>query len=492
MCDIFATLAGGQQFTKLDLKHAYLQLPVHPESRPYLTINTHKGLFQYNRMVFGIAPAPAIWQRTMDELLAGVPGTQCLLDDMLITGRTEREHRQNVQDVLQILMDHGLKVNINKCEFLKDHLEFCGHVIDKTGLHTTDEKVKALIEAPIPRNVTQLHSYLGLLNYYNKFLPNLAHTLFPLHRLLEKQQQWKWTESCSAAFKASKELIRSSRVLVHYDLSKPLSIACDASPYGLGAVLSHSMPDGTDRPVAFASRSLTPAERNYSQIDKEALAITWALKKFHFYIYGGSFTLLTDHKPLLAIFNPTKSISQTTAARLQRYALLLGAYQYEIRYRPHDKHTNSDAFSRHPLPLSTNYVRDSPPSIYFSKILTAVEIAQETSKDADLQEVLSYVQHGWPFQTSPRLRPFHSRNLELSVREGCLLWGERVIVPPALQKPTLQILHEGHPGIVRMKQKARGHVWWPTLDEDIGNYVAACSGCAQAQRCYPRGTVQPW
>ncbi|CAH2285941.1 Hypothetical predicted protein [Pelobates cultripes] len=159
---LFASLAGGQKFAKIDMKNAYLQLSVHPDSRQLLMINTHWGLFRYNHMVFGISPAPAVWQRTMDKLLAGIPGTQCLLDDMLVTGKSEEEHKQNVEAVLQRLMEYGLKVNLDKCQFMQDRLEFCAHVIDKHGLHTTDEKVKALQDAPTPQNVTRLRPYLGL------------------------------------------------------------------------------------------------------------------------------------------------------------------------------------------------------------------------------------------------------------------------------------------------------------------------------------------
>lgn len=148
--DLFGSLAGGQKFTKIDLKQAYLQLQVHPDSRHLLTINTHKGLFQYNLMVFGIAPAPAIWQRIMDEVLAGIPFTQCLLDDMLITGPTDEEHRKNVEAVLERLQRYGLRVNLSKCKFLKSRLEF----------------------------------------YYHRFLPNLAHQLYPLHHLLDARAKW--------------------------------------------------------------------------------------------------------------------------------------------------------------------------------------------------------------------------------------------------------------------------------------------------------------
>ncbi|XP_060063527.1 uncharacterized protein K02A2.6-like [Ylistrum balloti] len=195
--DIFANLSGVQHFTKIDLKNAYLQMEVVEEQRPLLTINTHRGLFRYNRLVFGIAAAPAIWQRTMEQILQGIPGVQCIIDDMIITGRTEEEHLQNLGSVLGRLQKYGLKANIEKCDIFKDKIEFCGHVINAGGLHKTQEKIKAVVEAAVPENVSQLRAFLGLVNYYGKFLHNLASTLRPLHKLLEKNAPWVWSREVS-------------------------------------------------------------------------------------------------------------------------------------------------------------------------------------------------------------------------------------------------------------------------------------------------------
>ncbi|XP_040195338.1 uncharacterized protein LOC120928305 [Rana temporaria] len=360
------------------------------------------------------APAPAIWQQLMDEVLAGIPFTQCLLDDMLITGPTDEEHRKNAE---------------------ASQLEFCAHTVDRHGLHTTEEKVKALTHAPTPQNVTQLRSYLGLLNYYHRFLPNLAHQLYPLHRLLDARAKWIWTEKCEGAFRISKDLILSSRVLVHYDLKKPVILACDASPYGLGAVLSHVMSDGTERPISFASRSLTSAEQNYSQIDKEALAIVWATKKFHAYIYGREFTLITRAGPTMG-------------------------------------------------PNGTHVEVHRPRSCLSTSL-----IARHTATDPFLSQIFSYVQTGWPERVPSEFRPYFARKCELVTNVGCLQWGNRVIVPQYLQSTMLRMLHEGHPGVVRMKQRARSYVWWPQMDTAIEDYVAQFPECCQPQK---RGTLQPW
>ena len=332
--DIFANLAGGQKFSKIDLRQAYHQLEMEEDSKKYLTINTPMGLFQYNRLVFGITSAPAIWQRTIDQVLEGTSGTSCILDDMIITGKNDEEHLANLEEVLRRLQVHGLRANKAKCEFFKEKITFCGHDIDSHGLHKSPEKVEAVLKVPRPRNVAEVRSFLGLVNYYNRFLPNLSTVEHPLNQLLENNHQWKWTEQCETAFHNVKEMITSEQVLTHYDPSLPLRpLVCDASPVGIGAVLSHVMNDGTERTIAFASRTLTKTEQGYAQIDKEALAIVWGVKKFHVYLFGRSFTLYTDHQPLTSIFHPHKSIPVDTAARLQCYALFLSGYDYKIEYK---------------------------------------------------------------------------------------------------------------------------------------------------------------
>ena len=205
--DIFADLAGGQKFSKIDLRQAYHQLEIEEDSKKYLTINTHTGLFQYNRLVFGITSAPAIWQRTIDQVLEGKSGTSCVLDDMIITGKNDEEHLANLEEVLCRLQVHGLRANKAKCEFFKEKITFCGHDIDNHGLHKSPEKVEAILKAPRPCNVAEVRSFLGLGNYYNRFLPNLSTVVHPLNQLLENNHQWKWTEQCETAFHNVKEMI---------------------------------------------------------------------------------------------------------------------------------------------------------------------------------------------------------------------------------------------------------------------------------------------
>ena len=238
-------------------------MEVEEESQEYLTVNTLQGLYRYNRLVFGIPSAPAIWQRAIDQGLDGVEGTSCLLD-MIITGKDDQEHLDHLEDLLKRLKEHGLRENRGKCKFFQKKITYCGHVVDQDRLHKTQEKVDAVVNAPRPENVKQVLSFLGLVNYYHQFLLNLATALHPLNQLLEQGKRWKWTTESEAALIKVKKLITSDMVLTHYDPGRPLRLACDASPVGIGAVLSYIMDEGSERPMAFASRTLSRAERNYS------------------------------------------------------------------------------------------------------------------------------------------------------------------------------------------------------------------------------------
>ena len=328
--DLLASLGGGKTFTKLDLAHAYQQIPLEENSKQYVVINTHKGLYRYNRLPFGVSSAPAIFQRTMEGILRGIPKVCVYIDDILITGATEQEHIRTLDKVLTRLAEAGLKLKQAKCSFLRPSVEYLGHNISAEGLRPTKEKIRAIQEAPAPCNVSQLRSFLGLLNYYGKFLPNLSSILAPLHRLLHKKTVWKWTSEQEKAFQEAKALLTSPCLLVHFDADRELLLACDASPYGVGAVLSHRMDDGTEKPIAFASRTLPAAEKKYSQLDKEGLAVVYGVKKFHQYLFGRHFEILSDHKPLQHLFSEHRPVPVLASARIQRWALTLSAYSYSI------------------------------------------------------------------------------------------------------------------------------------------------------------------
>ena len=236
------------------------------------------------------------------------------------------------------------------------------------------------MNAPRPQSVAEVRSFLGLVNYYHKFLPYLATILHPLNQMLERNYQWDCTDQCEEAFDKVKVMIASDLVLTHYDPNLPLQLACDASPVGIGAVLSHVMPDGTERPIAFASRSLSKAERNYAQIDKEALATVWGVKKFHNYLFGRNFTLLTDHEPLTSTFHPSKSLPAVTAARLQRYALFLAGFAYTIRYKNTKLHGNADGLSHSLLHSKPPEEESNPADLFYATQFEPLPVTAEQVK----------------------------------------------------------------------------------------------------------------
>ena len=208
--ELFASLSGGCQFTKLNMSQTFLQLELEEESKPYLTINTHKGLFQYNRLPFGVASVPAIFQRCMESFLQGCKGVCVYQDDILVTGKTWEEDLANLDEALGRLGNAGIHLNRQKCLFMHHSVEYLGHVIDSQGLHPTKEKVRAIREAPRPQNVSELRAFLGILNYYHRFLPNLSMQLAPLHVLLQKRTKWQWGTAQEKAFQTAKAAVQTS------------------------------------------------------------------------------------------------------------------------------------------------------------------------------------------------------------------------------------------------------------------------------------------
>lgn len=495
--ELFAKLAGGSKFTKLDLSQAYSQIPLDESSQQICTVNTSKGLLRYARLPFGIAPAVGIFQRHMDNLLQGIPGVAGFLDDLLVTGADDESHLQSLELVLRRLQDSGLRCGMSKCDFMQDRVCYLGHRIDSAGLHPLPEKIRAIVDAPQPQDVSQLRSFLGLVNYYGKFLPNLSTELAPLHHLLNQGVEWCWKATQDAAFQNCKDLLSKAPVLAHFDVNKPLVLECDASPYGLGAAICHRV-DGMDWPIAFASRSLHDAETKYSQLEKEALAIVFGIKKFHAYLYGRQFTLISDHKPLLGLLHESKPIPAMASSRIQRWALLLSAYSYTMEHRAGSSVLRADALSRLPLPEKPKGAPALAEVVLVMDMLdegpvTAENIRAWTRTDPVLAKVVHFLETGcWPTRLPSELQPYGSRAEQLSVESGCVLWGGRVVVPLAGRAALLQCLHQGHPGSSRMKAMARSYFWWPGLDDAIEQLVSACSDCRELQSSPAPVPLRPW
>ena len=496
--DLLANLSGGTLFSKLDLTQAYQQITLDEESQKLVVINTHKGLFRFTRLPFGVSSAPGIFQRVMESILQGISGIAVFLDDILISGKSEAEHLATLKEVLSRLSKAGLRLQKHKCKFMVSEVQYLGYKIDAAGLHPLPEKVKAIHAAPAPTDVSQLKSYLGLISYYGKFIPNLSTMMAPLYKLLRKSVPWKWGALEQKAFADSKAELASSSVLAHFDPSLDLTLACDASSYGVGAVLAHRLPDGSERPIAFASRTLAEAEKKYSQIEKEGLACVFGVKRFHYYLFGRPFSLVTDHKPLLSLFSETKGIPMQASGRIQRWALLLSNYRYTVRYRTSSAHSNADALSRLPLKeLPASIPTPAETVLLFDQLdsgpITSAKVRLESSRNPMLARVLQFVMSGWPHSCpDEEMKPYWYRRTELSCIHGCLLWGNRVVVPEPLRQAVIHQLHESHPGIVCMKSIGRMFAWWPQFDKDLENFVRKCPTCQSQQSLPPVAPLCPW
>ena len=365
----------------------------------------------YNRLPFGVHSAPAIFQRTMEGLLKGIPHVAVYIDDILVSGKTEEDHMKTLDEVLTKLKKEGLRLKRDKCAFMLPKVQY---IISAEGLHPAEDKIQAITQAPAPQNLTQLRSFLGMVNYYGKFLHQLSSRLAPLYSLLQKGTKWYWKEEQEKAFQEVKKSLTSPKVLAHYDPNEKLQLSCDASPYGVGAVLSHVLKDGSEKPIAFASRSLAPAEKNYSQLDKEGLAVVFGVKRFHHYLFGRKFTIFSDHKPLQQIFSETRPIPQMASARIQRWALTLSAYNYSIAYKPGADHSNADLLSRLPLSESVSNVPLPGETVLLMETLqgspvTAAQIKAWTDKDPILSRVRNLVLKGWQEMNQDSLRPYEQR-----------------------------------------------------------------------------------
>ncbi|XP_063900178.1 uncharacterized protein K02A2.6-like [Zophobas morio] len=497
--EMFSKLNGGESFSRIDLSNAYNQLVVDEETSKILTWNTHKGLYRVKRIPFGITPASAIFQRTLEQVLQGIDRAANFMDDIIITGNSRVEHIDTLRKVFQRLKDAGLKVKLSKCTFFEEESTFLGLRVTKEGLRKDSEKVKAILDAPTPQTMTQVQSFAGMVNYYSKFVPKLAILMKPMYNLLKKNVQFRWSAECSLAFREIKAIIASDEVLTHFDPTLPIVLTTDASKDGIAAVLSHQIDTGRKKPIVFISRTLSKAESNYAVIDKEALAIYWATKKLAYYLMGNKFVIETDHKPLVSVFAMNKRISQSYSSRMQRWMLHLAGFSYDIKYIKGQENHVADMLSRHPLQTTVEEENQEESSNQLNLIVTegipidSKRIGIETRRDPVLAKVLEYVTNGWPTSVKEdNMKHFTCRKTEITCEQGCLLWGYRVIIPSKLRKRLLDELHGAHLGIVKMKAIARSYFWWPKLDEDIEKVAKSCRACIMTSDDPQKAIPTPW
>lgn len=483
--ELLANKGDAKWFCVLDLKGAYTQLKVNEKTKKILAVNTLKGLYAYKRLPFGVKPAASIFQFAMDKILKGLENVQSFIDDLLIWGRDPEELRQIVINVLERLMSFNVKVNWEKCQWFVNKVTYLGHVITPEGIKPNTEKIKAILEAPIPKNVSELKSFLGMIMFYSKFLKNLCVKLRPLYELLKKDKEWNWTSECQNSYDLCKRELCEDHILTHYDPRKKIVVTCDASDEGISGILSHII-DGCERPVFFVSRTLTTAERKYPILHREALAMVFAMEKFYKYVYGHFVTIFTDHKPLEGIFNCKKGEPPVIATRLQRYVIRLSIFDYEVKHRKGKNNGNADFLSRLPIVnVQSEADKMEEHNCIINAVITGGEltldverIRQETNKDEQLVKLRNCVMFGWNNEGTQReLKHFFEKNEDLHVEFDCVMMGERIIIPQTLRKATLKVLHTNHLGMTRMKQIARKYVYWQGINADIEKFILECESC---------------
>lgn len=341
--DLFDKLGKSQYFSTIDLASGYHQIEVNEADRTKTAFTTQAGHYEFKRMPFGLKTAPATFQRAMDSVLRGLQGIHCLvyLDDIIVYSSSLQEHVDKLRKIFDRLRESNLKVTLDKCEFLRKEVLYLGHTITKNGLMPNNDKIKAVLNFPLPRTTTEIKSFLGLVGYYRKFIKDFAKLTQPLTSCLKKKNKINHTKpEYIEAFERCKELLTNAPLLQFPDFSKPFVLTTDASNFALGAVLSQG-PIGSDKPIAYASRTLNDAETRYSTIEKELLAIVWATKHFRPYLYGKKFTIYTDHRPL-AWLNSIKEPN----SKLTRWKLRLEEFDYNIVYKTGKQNCNADALSR--------------------------------------------------------------------------------------------------------------------------------------------------
>ena len=343
--DIFAVLSGKRWFSLIDIARGFWQIRVANESKPKTAFNTPFGQFEFNRLPFGLNSSPGYFQAAMTEVLADILWVNCCvyIDDILIFTETYEEHIEALDQVLTRLRRANLKIKLSKCEFAKTQLHYLGHVVNSQGLKPDPKKVEAVRSWDSPSCVKELEQFLGTANYYAKFIPDFSHTAAPLFALKKKKAKWRFGADELRAFEKLKEGLCGAPVLRHPDFSRPFILTTDASGYGLDATLSQLFADGEEHPICYASRTLHDEELRYPTIDRELLGVTWGVDHFDEYLDLVSFTIYTDHKPLISLL--AKGSPNT---RLYNLMQKLTDYSFTIKYKPGVSNIDADALSRYP------------------------------------------------------------------------------------------------------------------------------------------------
>ncbi|KAL6455308.1 hypothetical protein MHYP_G00362590 [Metynnis hypsauchen] len=502
-------LAGARIFSKLDANMGFWQIPLTKDSAKLTTFITPFGRYFFKRLPFGIASAPEHFQnRMVTEVTEGLEGVVYHMDDVLVWGRTQDEHDARLHATLEKIQKAGITLNIDKCDLSKSEVSFLGHVVSANGISPDPSKTEAVKRMQEPTTVSELRSFLGMVNQLGKFIPQLAERDKPLRDLLSKNNCWMWGVDQARAFQDLKDALASPPVLAMYDPNRECKVSADASSYGLGGVLLQKWNEEW-RPIAYMSRSLTPTEQRYAQIEKEALGLTWACERFRNFLIGKHFQLETDHKPLLSLLG-----SQPLDAlppQIQRFRMRLMRYSYSISHVSGKCLWTADTLSRAPVkrgevPADKELFEDT--NIYVDMVMENLpastayleELRDQLQRDSVCARVMQLCAEGWPAHgiNEPALKLYWTERALLTVQDGLLLKGQRLVIPSTMRNDVLNKLHEGHQGEVKCRERARQSVWWPGLSQQLNELVLNCRACCQERQNHREPLIptpypgQPW
>ena len=478
--EILQGMNGSKVFSKLDLKWGYHQLELTPASRQITTFAIHNGVYRYKRLIFGVSSASEQYQHVIASALAGIEGVENISDDIVVHAADPETHHQRLHAVMERLQQCGLTLNGDKCEFNMDRLVFMGILLTDKGIGPTTERVRAIAEAREPESASEVRSFLGLVSYSSRFIPDFATLSEPLRRLIKKDTEFVFGEEQRKAFSELKGALAKAGTLAFFDKDAPTQVIADASPVGLGAVLVQCQL-GERVPIYYVSRSLSDCEKRYSQTEKEALALVWACERLHPYVHGRQFELVTDHKPLEAIYSPRSK----PCARVERWVLRLQPYNFKVVHVAGKKNI-ADSLSRlmGETALKGKHAHEAEEYVRFVAVnatpraLTAREVEEASKTDLELNEVREAIKTGH-FE---KCMPYAPTAAELCVIGYIVLRGTRIVLPSTLRSRALTLAHEGHLGIVGTKQHLRTKVWWPGMDRAAEKYCKSCHGCQITSR----------
>ncbi|XP_021341363.1 uncharacterized protein K02A2.6-like [Mizuhopecten yessoensis] len=485
--EILPDLSRARYFTKLDARSGYWALKL------LTTFNSPFGRYRFLRMPFGVQSAQNEFKCAIDSSYEGLTGVNAIVDDILVSGKTRQEHDENLRVVLDRTRSVGTKLNDDKLEVGVTSVCYCGHLLSETGLQPDPEKVAAVRDMKPPRDKGELVAILGMINYLAKFAPNLSQVTNPLRSLLPKDIEFVWESQQMEAFQNVKNLITQSPVLAYFDPDEPVTLKVDASKYSLGAsLLQHG------KPVAYASKSLTPSEVQYAQIEKEMFAILYGCKRFHQYLYGRLIDVESDHKPLESILKKPIGVAP---ARLQRMMLQLQKYNVSVRHVPGKQISVANALSR-------KFVPDTYPELPEGmdvEVHTVVsnlpvssrrmdEIRQHTMSDPQMATLTKIIQDGWPDQRRDcplSIIEYWNLRDEMTVIDGINFKGTKIVIPTGLRTVMLDLLHSGHMGVEKCRSRAKDIMFWPGLSSDISDLVLNCPTCLELRNSNAKEPMLP-